>query len=259
VRRPGVVHLDVGRDRQGCRQELVLLAVEGVLPLGEKAIELAGGDVDTRLAQLLQEQRLGHVLTVVLVEDEVGQVRSAVAAGYHLGGEGGHQASAVGGQPAFATVEDGAGPEDQILNDEVLVAREDGPLRAVSQREDDLVGDDQLGGLGSLGGAGAFGLGVAGRPRRRFQGTGCDPGSGFEALEADDLVFELVDPFSELLDVVLLEVDPIFESPDAVLIEMMISSNCWTSGVPSASGISGHWIGMTGLDQQLPRHSALGY
>ena len=85
---PGVVHLDVGRDRQGRRQQFGLLLVEGVLPLGQDAAEFAGGDVDAQLVQLFPEQRLGDVLVVVLVEDEADQVGSEVAAGDDLGGEG---------------------------------------------------------------------------------------------------------------------------------------------------------------------------
>ena len=125
VPRPGVVHLNVGRDRQGRRQEFGLLLVKGVLSLGQDAAEFAGRDVDAQLVQLFQQQRLGHVLVVVLVEDETDQVRSEVAAGQNIGGEGGHQALPIGGQPAFAAVADDAGLEDQILNDEVLVAFED--------------------------------------------------------------------------------------------------------------------------------------
>ena len=109
VPRPGVVHLDVGRDRQGRRQEFGLLLVKDILPLGEDAIEFASGDVDAQLEQLLQEQRLGHVLMVVLVEDETDQLGSVVATGDDIGGEGCHQASTVGGQPVFTAVEDDAG------------------------------------------------------------------------------------------------------------------------------------------------------
>ncbi len=172
VPRPGVVHLNIVRDCQGRRREFGLLLVEGVLPLGEDEAELAGGDVDTQLAQLLQEQRLGHVLVVVLVEEETDQVGSEVVAGHHIGGERGHQASAIRGQPVFAAVANEAGFEDQILNDEVLVALEDGSIRAVGQRDDDLVGDGQLGGLGALGRAGSFRIRVAGWAGRRLQGAG---------------------------------------------------------------------------------------
>ena len=106
VPRPGVVHLDVGRDRQGRRQEFGLLLVKGVLPLGEDAAEFAGGDVDAQLVQLFQEQRLGDVLVVVLVEDEADQVGSEVAAGQDIGGERGDQASARRGS---ASVRGGSG------------------------------------------------------------------------------------------------------------------------------------------------------
>jgi hypothetical protein len=214
VPRPGVVHLDVGRDRQGRRQEFGLLLVEGVLPLGEDAAELAGGDVDAQLAQLLQEQRLGHVLMVVLVEDETDQVGSEVAAGQDVGGERSHHTLPTGGQPAFAAIADDAWLEDQLLNDEVLVAFEAGAQRDVGQGDDDLFGDGQLGGLGAFGGARPFGLGVARRSRRRLEGAGNDPGSGLEALEAGDLVLELLSPLFESLDSILLEGDDLQELED---------------------------------------------
>jgi hypothetical protein len=38
-----------------------------------------------------------------------------------------------------------------------------------------------------------------------------------------------------------------------------MSSNCWTSGVRSASGMSGNAIRMTGIDQQLPGQFARSY
>jgi hypothetical protein len=36
--------------------------------------------------QLLQEQRLGHVLVMVLVQDEADQIRPEVTAGQDIGG-----------------------------------------------------------------------------------------------------------------------------------------------------------------------------
>src|SRR5882724_7836586 len=103
------------------------------------------------------------MLMVVLVEEETDQVGSEVTAGQDVGGERRHQASAIGGLPVFATVEDDAGLEDQILNDEVLVAFEDGLGRDVGQADDNLLGDGQLGGVGAFGGAGPFGIRVARR------------------------------------------------------------------------------------------------
>ena len=89
---------------------------------------------------------------------------------------------AIGGQPAFAAVADDAGLEDQILDDEVLVALEDRPGRLVDEGIDILVGDGQLGGLGSLGGAGPFADRVAGRSGRRLEATGGDPGRALRPL-----------------------------------------------------------------------------
>src|SRR3954451_15681390 len=99
--------------------------MKGALPLGEDAAEFAGRDVDAQLVQLLQEQGLGHMLVMVLVEDETDQVGSEVAAGQDLGGQGGDEALPLGGQPTFAAVADDAGLEDQILDDKVFVPLED--------------------------------------------------------------------------------------------------------------------------------------
>ncbi len=115
---------------------------------------MAGGDVDAQLVQLFPQQRLGDVLVVILVEDEADQVGPKWLPGMTSAGKGGDQVLAVGGQPAFAAVADDAGADDQILDDEVLVALEGGPGRRVDQRDDDLVGDGQLGGLGPLVGPG---------------------------------------------------------------------------------------------------------
>src|SRR4051794_23153124 len=77
-----------------------------------------------------------------------------------------HQASAVGGEPAFAPVEDDAGLEDQVLDDEVLVSLEDGPVGDVGQGDDGLLGDGRLGGLGAILGAGALPRALLCRPFR---------------------------------------------------------------------------------------------
>ena len=67
--------------------------------------------------------------------------------------------------------------------------------------------------FGAFGGAGPFGIGVAGPPGRCVEGTGGDPRAGLEALEAGDLVFELVDALFELLDASLLEGDDVEQLP----------------------------------------------
>ena len=223
VPRPRVVDLDVSRDLQARRQQLVLLLVEGVLLLGQDAAELAGGDVDAQLEQLLQEQRLGDVLVVILVEDETDQVGPEVAAGDDVGGQRGDQGMAVGGLPTFAAVAGDPGAEDQVLNDEVLVPFEGRLGRHIGQRDDDLVGDDQFRGLGPFDGPGSFLAGFGGTGWRSFEATGSDTGRVFRPLRR------------------AISSSSCWRRSCWV---RMISSNCRTNGVASASGMSGRESGM---------------
>src|SRR5208337_3862540 len=136
------------------QQHFGLLVVKDVLLLGQDAVELSGGDVDAQLVQLFQEQWLGDVLVVILIDDETDQGRSEVAPGSDTFGQWGHQVPAVGTPPAFAAVTGDPRADLQILNHEVFVTFEGRSGGHVGQRDDDFVGDDQLGGLGPLGGAG---------------------------------------------------------------------------------------------------------
>src|SRR5664279_709082 len=56
----------------------------------------------------------------------------------------------VAGLPAFAAITDHPGANDEILNHEVFVTFEDRSGWPVGQRDDDLVGNGQLGGLDPL-------------------------------------------------------------------------------------------------------------
>jgi len=69
VPRPRIVHADVRRRLQAGGQQLLLLLVEGVPALGQEVVELADRDVQSQLPQLLQQQRLGDPLVVVLMQD----------------------------------------------------------------------------------------------------------------------------------------------------------------------------------------------
>jgi hypothetical protein len=100
---------------------------------------------------------------------------------------------AVGSQPAFAAITDDLGADDEVLNHEVFVTFEDRIGWRVDQRDDDLVGDGQEGGLEPLGGPGPLLTRGAWRAWRNFQRTGCDQGSGFQTLQAGDFIAELLD------------------------------------------------------------------
>ena len=112
---------------------------------------MADGDVDAQLVQLFPKQRLGDVLVVILVDDEADQIRAKMAVGPDIGWQSGHQVLAVGGLPAFAAVTDDPRADDEILNHEVFVAFEGRSGWRVGQRDDNLVGNGQLGGLEPLG------------------------------------------------------------------------------------------------------------
>ena len=93
-------------------------------------------DVNAHLLQLFQQQRLGHVLVVVLVEDVTDQIRSEMAAGQNIGGERSHHVVPIGGQPVFAAVADDARLEFQILNDKVFVSLKTGPGGTSRQQDE---------------------------------------------------------------------------------------------------------------------------
>ena len=115
------------------RQHLRLLLVKAVLVFGQEVIDLARGDVDAEFVQLFQQQRLGDVAVVILVEDVADQVGAEVAAGQDVGGQRGQQGLAVGGQDAFAQVAGDLGLEDQFLDEVFLVAMEVEPGRRVGE------------------------------------------------------------------------------------------------------------------------------
>ncbi len=99
--------------------------MEVVLGFGQNPTDLASGDVDAHLKQLLHQQGLGNVLVVILVDDETDQVRSKMTMVLDVVGQWGYQVLAVGTLPAFAAVTDHPRLENQLLYHEVFVTLED--------------------------------------------------------------------------------------------------------------------------------------
>ena len=174
--------------------------MKDVLRFRQDPAELAGGDVDAQLVQLFPKQRLGDVLVVILVDDEGDQVRPEVAGGQDLGGQVGHQVLAVGSLPAFAAVEDDLGTNDEILDHEVFITFEDRFSWLIDQRDEDLIGNGQLGGLGSLGRARPHLPRLARLRGRSLERTGRDDRPGLESLEAEDLVFQFRETILQMGD-----------------------------------------------------------
>ena len=119
VARTGVIDVDISAGGEPCGQELVLLVVERVVIVDEEAVELTRGDIDAPLVELAQQQRLSDALVVV---DDVADKRRAEVGVVQMRGQLPDEALAVGG---FIARESVAGVErlnDEVLDEEVLVA-----------------------------------------------------------------------------------------------------------------------------------------
>ena len=129
VSRPGVVHVHVARHFQPSAQDLVLLGVKTIVPFGDDAVDLSCRDVDPQLPQLLQNQRLGHVCVMVLIEDKAdqGEVEVAAAKGLYLLWERRHDRGAIWRLPPLSAQEGIARLEQKTLNRVVLISLERAP------------------------------------------------------------------------------------------------------------------------------------
>ncbi len=76
----GVVHVDMGGDLKANGQDAVFFLMEAVLFFNQQTIELAGGDVDAKFAQLFEQQRLSDVAVEILVKDEADHRRTEMLA-----------------------------------------------------------------------------------------------------------------------------------------------------------------------------------
>src|SRR5205085_1114853 len=126
----------------------------------------------------------------VVVQDVAVQGRTEVAAGHDVSGQGGEQDLPAGRLPTGAAVARGAGLQDQVLDDIVLVALETGARGRVVQADGDLAMDGESGVLGALGRARALAVRRAGLLGRCLQGAGSDRGPRLETFEGGQFIFE---------------------------------------------------------------------
>src|SRR5947209_14583235 len=131
--------------------------MKSLVAFGEEAAELASGDVDPQFVQLFEQQRLGDVAVVMLVEQVGDEGGAEMLPRQDGGGQGGEQRAAVGQEDAFTQVAGDRAVEDEFLNEVRFVAFGGGARRRVGEGQLDLDGREEGGVLGALGGARAFG------------------------------------------------------------------------------------------------------
>ena len=65
----GIIHLDIIAMVDPRAQQRILFCMKAIVFFGEDATDLSTGDSDPPFDQLLQNQRLGDPLMVILIED----------------------------------------------------------------------------------------------------------------------------------------------------------------------------------------------
>src|SRR3989441_5228834 len=153
----GVVAVQVAGDRAGRRQQRVFLGMKGVVTFVQNAVDLTGRNLHTVVEQLLADERLRHVVLIVLVQDVRPQRGSEVAV--HVRGQCAGDDQAVGQAIDFAAVAGVAIVDVQVLHDEIALADFLGVRGQVGGREQDGLVNVQCARLVDFGGAGAFAVG----------------------------------------------------------------------------------------------------
>ena len=109
-------------------QPLLLLRMEVLLDLGDDRADLPRRDIDPPLAKLLQEQGLGNVGVVVLVQDVRDERRTEVTT-VQLGGELANQTFPRRRLPPLQAEPGVVQLDPDVLDREVLIPLEAAPLR----------------------------------------------------------------------------------------------------------------------------------
>ena len=129
-----IVNGQPGRRKKPCAQHLDVFFEESVLLAAQEPHDLPLGDVDAQTGQLRSQARDRDLPLVVLAQDEALEVRAEMAADAFW--QRGHHRLAGWKQPALAPVADRPRLDDDILDDEVLVALEARAFRQAVRLED---------------------------------------------------------------------------------------------------------------------------
>ncbi len=191
---PGIIHRDRAADRQPAHQQLVLLGEELRVVATQERIDLAHGDSDAPLGQLLMQQGLGDLAVVVLIEHVAAQLRPevpAVKARRQLA----HAPLPVRGLPHLEAIANVVGRNAQLLHDEVTIPFEAGVRRQRLTRGDlDGLVNRQLLALAALRRARTLAVRLLGVRRlgRRVHTARLELRLRLLALEHGDLVAQLL-------------------------------------------------------------------
>src|SRR5688572_320471 len=119
---PGVVDRDPGRLRQPSTKHVAGFIEEALLAMNEQAHDLPRGDRQTDGPQLRHQARHRDLPLMVLGQYKAAQLRPEMA--IDPARQRRHNQLSVRCQPALPAIADAAGPQHQILNDEIRVALE---------------------------------------------------------------------------------------------------------------------------------------
>ena len=146
----GIVGLNIRGGGQSRRLEFGLFLMEGVVPFREQVVELAGRDLDPPIVQLRQQQRLGHMGMIVLVQHVAHQLGPVMATPDRRRRHRRGHVLAGGEPPLLQQVAGIMGTDFQILHHKPPVAFEHRAVRYLGHGH--LFGgvNRQLGGLGPL-------------------------------------------------------------------------------------------------------------
>src|SRR5687768_7575655 len=119
---PGVVDRDPGRLRQPSTKHVAGFIEEALLAMNEQAHDLPRGDRQTDGPQLRHQARHRDLPLMVLGQYKAAQLRPEMA--IDPARQRRHNQLSVRCQPALPAIADAAGPQHQVLNDEIRVALE---------------------------------------------------------------------------------------------------------------------------------------
>src|SRR3954451_23795931 len=167
----GVIDRDPGGLRQPGAQHVASLIEKALVAMDEQAHDLPRGDRQAKGPQLCYQARQSDLPLMILGQHKAAQLRPAVA--INPARQRRHDQLPVWRQPALPAIADAAGPQHQVLNEEICVAlearagrhrsREDPILDGHARRHRAAAALGGLSGFGSLAFSIPLGL-SAGRP-----------------------------------------------------------------------------------------------